>query len=415
MYGAVDLMVVGKFGSAADISAVSTGAQVMTTLTTVIVGLSMGTTILLGRQIGEKKTKDAGRTIGASIYLFMILGLILTILMQFAAPAAVRLMKAPEEAFSRTVAYVRICSGGALFIVAFNILGSVFRGIGNSKMPLVAVAIACVTNIFGDLLLVAVFPLGTAGAAIATVFAQALSVALSVIIIRKQSLPFEFRLSMVRGDGELIRRVTQLGLPIAFQDLLVSISFLVITAIVNSLGLIASAGVGVAEKICGFIMLVPSAFMQSMSAFVAQNFGAHKMDRAYKALRAGIVTSLTFGVIMGYFAFFHGRVLAFAFAKDPEVISAAAAYLKAYAIDCLLVSFLFCFIGFYNGLGRTKFVMLQGIAGSFGVRIPVSFFMSRIRPVSLFMIGLATPCSTSVQIILCFIMLAVVKKAEQKS
>lgn len=310
-------------------------------------------------------------------------------------------MQTPPEAFEATVMYVRICSAGSVFIVAYNVLGSIFRGIGNSRMPLITVAIACVFNIAGDLLLVGVFHIATAGAAIATVLAQALSVVISLWIIRRQPLPFTICRKDFGWDPGRMAQVFRLGFPIALQDVLVSISFLTITAIVNSLGVIASAGVGVAEKLCGFIMLVPSAFNQSMAAFVSQNMGAGKPGRAKKALLYGIGVSLAVGVLMAYFSFFHGDLLAGIFARDREVIGAAADYLKAYAIDCLLVSVMFCMIGYFNGCGRTTFVMLQGITGAFLVRIPVSFFMSRIVPVSLFKIGLATPCSSIVQILLC--------------
>ncbi len=401
MYGAVDLLVVGQFGTAADVSAVSTGSMVMHTATVVINSLAMGLTVLLGQKIGEGRKQEAGKIIGSGIWLFAVLAAVLSVVMVFAAPAVARVMHAPEEAFDKTVSYIQICSAGTVFIVAYNLLGSIFRGIGDAAMPLVTVAIACVLNIVGDLLFVAVFQMGTAGAAIATVFAQAVSVALSVLIIRRRELPFTFHIKDIRPAGNHIRRILFLGVPIALQELLVSISFLVITAIVNALGLTASAGVGVAEKLCGFVMLVPSAYMQAMSAFVAQNIGAGKPERARKALVCGIASSLAVGFFMGYLNFFHGDLLAGLFARDTAVIAAAAEYLKAYAIDCLLTSFLFCFIGYFNGTGSTLFVMLQGIIGAFGVRLPVSWFISRQAWAGLFHIGLATPASSLVQIILC--------------
>ena len=401
MYGAVDMLVVGQFATAADVSAVSTGSWLMQLITSFVVGIAMGTTVLLGRRLGEGKPEEAGKIIGASIVLFTIIGVVITFFMELCAVPVAQIMRTPIEAFDATVLYVRICSAGSVFIVAYNVLGSIFRGIGDSRMPLVTVAIACVFNIAGDFLLVGVFGMATAGAAIATVLAQALSVIISVLIIRRQKLPFTFRRTDIVFDRKRMGSVFRLGLPIAFQDLLVSISFLAITAIVNSLGVIPSAGVGVAEKLCGFIMLVPSAFNQSMSAFVAQNMGAGRMDRAKRALLCGIGMSLVVGVFMAWLSFFHGDLLAGLFARDEAVIAAAADYLKAYAIDCLLVSVMFCMIGYFNGCGKTLFVMLQGIAGAFGVRIPVSLIMSKIKPVSLFKVGLATPCSSVVQIILC--------------
>jgi putative MATE family efflux protein len=410
LYGAVDLFVVGRFSESADVSGVSTGSQIMMTLTNLVSSFSMGVTIMLGHQIGQGRTKDAGKTIGTGIVLFLIIGVFLSALTAIFASPISHTMQAPAEAFSETVSYVRICGLGFIVIIFYNLIGSIFRGIGDSNTPLVTVAVASLVNIGADLLLVAGFKMGAAGAAIATVFAQIVSVVFSIIFISRRKVPFEFKMSDISFDGAIVKHITKLGLPIALQDLLVGISFLVIMAIVNSLGLIFSAGIGVAEKVCAFIMLVPLSFMQSMSAFVAQNVGAQKYGRATKALCYGIIVSLSFGVIMFFAAFFHGTIFTEIFSKDPEVVVAAAEYLKAYAIDTMLTSFLFCFIGFYNGFGLTRFVMIQGIVGAFCIRIPLSFLASRITPPSLFKIGLATPCSTAVQILLCFGCMIYVKK-----
>lgn len=400
MYGAVDLMVVGQFGQPADVSAVSTGSQVMHTVTALVTGLSMGATVLLGQKLGEGKPEEGGKVLGSAISLFAAVALVLTAVMLWAASPLARLMQAPAEAFAQTVVYVRICSGGAAFIVAYNVLGAMFRGLGDSKIPLLTVTIACVVNIAGDLLLVGPCGLGVAGAALATVLAQAASVALSLRFIRRRGLPFSFSLRDIRFERQYTGRILRLGIPVALQDVLVSVSFLAIAAIVNGLGVIASAGVGVAEKLCGFIMLVPSSFGQSLSAFVAQNIGAGRRDRAKRAMLYGMGSSLCCGVLLAWLSFFHGGLLAGLFARDAAVIGAAADYLRAYAIDTLLTSILFCFIGYFNGRGSTAFVMAQGIIGAFLVRIPVSLLMSRMEPVSLFRVGLATPCSTVVQILL---------------
>ena len=286
MYGAVDLQVVGKFGTAADISAVSTGSQIMQTVTIVITGLAMGITVLLGQKIGEDRPEEAGAAVGSGICLFLVVAVAATVALELAAPQLAMLMHAPADAFDGTVEYVRICSGGAVFIVAYNLLGSIFRGIGDSRVPLITVLIACILNIGGDLLLVGGFGLNVAGAAIATVFAQAMSVALSLLLIRGKHLAFILRRQDIRFNGAIIGRILKLGSPVALQDLLVNITFLVIIAIANSMGTIPSAGVGVAEKLCAFVMLVPSAYMQSMSAFVAQNIGAGEYSRVRRGYRA---------------------------------------------------------------------------------------------------------------------------------
>ena len=352
MYGAVDLLVVGKFASSADVSAVSTGSQIMMTLTNLISSFAMGTTVLLGQQIGCGKKEEGGKAVGTAMVMFAGIALVMTVLLVCFAPQISSIMHAPKEAFDKTAAYVRICGCGMIVIVAYNLIGCIFRGIGDSKTPLFTVAIACVCNIAGDLVLCAGFHMGTTGAACATVFAQVVSVVVSFGFIRKKQLPFVFKKENVRIHKDLLKKMAGLGAPIALQDLLVSISFLIILAIVNSMGVTASAGVGVAEKVCAFIMLISSAFMQSMSAFVAQNYGAGRMDRAKKAL--------------------------------------------------------------YNGIGQTKFVMLQGIAGAFGVRVPVSYLMSLRPDTSLFKIGLATPMSSVVQLLLCLGFMVILNRRARK-
>lgn len=371
------------------------------TLTNLVSSFAMGTTVLLGQQIGCGERKQGGRTVGTAIVMFTVIALVMTAVLVIFAPQVSSIMNAPEEAFDKTVAYVRICGGGMLVIVAYNLIGCIFRGIGDSRTPLFTVAVACVFNIAGDLILCAGFKMGTSGAAFATVFAQIISVIVSFGVICKKELPFEMHKTDIVVHGRTLRKMVGLGAPIALQDLLVSISFLIILAIVNSMGVTASAGVGVAEKVCAFIMLISSAFMQSISAFVAQNYGAGRMDRAKKALHYGVAVSFAIGVGMFFLSFFHGNVLAGIFSSDAMVIEAAADYLKAYAIDCLFTAIFFCYIGFYNGIGMTKFVMIQGIIGAFCVRVPVSWFMSRRAGATLFDIGLATPFSSILQLVLC--------------
>lgn len=411
MYGAVDLLVVGQFATNADVSGVSTGSQIVLTLTNLIVSFAMGITVAVGQKIGQKRPEEASKVVGAGILIFTVVGTVFTLISAaLASPLAV-VMNAPEEAFDITVKYIRICGGGFLVITAYNLIGSIFRGLGDSKTPLIAVGIACAVNIIGDLLFVAALGLGAAGAAMATVLAQVVSVIISLlIIVKKSDMPFKLNKADLRFDKPSVGKIFRIGTPIALQDFLVGISFLVLLAIVNNISVETSAGVGVAEKVCAFIMLVPSAFMQSMSSFVAQNTGAGKPDRAKKALIYGISVSFVFGVVMFLLTFFCGDRMAALFSKDQAAVMNAFDYLKAYAIDCMLTCFLFCFVGYFNGLGKTAFVMVQGIVGAFCIRIPVAFLMSYFGNDSLFLIGLAIPCSTVVQIIMCFVMYGKLKR-----
>lgn len=414
LYGAVDLLIVGQFGVPADVSAVSIGGQMMMMVTMMLSGLAMGTTILLGQAIGRGEKKLCGNIIGTSIVLFFIIAVGITVVMEALVVVFTKMLDTPIESFDKTIAYTRICGGGTVLVAAYNLLGSIFRGMGDSKTPLIAVVIASVVNILGDLLFVAVFNMAAAGAALATVIAQGISVVLCVLIVKRKGLPFEFSKNNIHLDTKLMKRILGIGLPIALQDALVSISFLIINGITNGLGVIASAGVGVAGKICNFVMLAPSAFAQSLSAFVAQNIGAGKKQRARQSMLCGMIASLIIGTIMAYVSFFHGDILSAIFSKDGEVVLAAADYLKAYAIDTFMVCFLFCFIGYFNGCGRTTFVMIQGLIGALVVRVPASFIMANLENVTLFKIGLATPISTVAQMICCVIYFAVMLKKEKK-
>ncbi len=402
MYGAVDLLVVGQFAEKTDVSAVSTGSQIIMTLTNILVSFSMGITVAVGQRIGQKRPDEAAQTIGTGLIIFGIIGLVLTVISVVGGSGLAWIMQAPKEAFDVTANYIRICGGGFLVITAYNLLGSIFRGLGDSKTPLLAVGIACVFNIIGDLVFVAGFGMGASGAALATVMAQLISVVISFIMIRRSKLPFEFGKKHLKLKKNYASIIIRIGTPIGLQDFLVGLSFLIILAIVNRLGVTASAGIGVAEKVCVFIMLVPLAFMQSMTAFVAQNYGAGQLQRAQKTLKTGIIVSFAFGFAMFLLTFFHGDLLAGIFSPEADTVKAAWDYLKAYAIDCLSTCFLFCFIGYYNGIEKTKFVMLQGICGAFLVRIPVAFLMKRIGGGSMFLIGMSIPCSTVLQIIMCF-------------
>lgn len=299
-----------------------------------------------------------------------------------------------------------------MFIIAYNVMSGVFRGVGDSVMPLISVTIASVFNIIGDLFFVKSMGMGAKGAAIATVMAQVISVILSTFIISKRKMPFILTKDKLRIDKSIAKKIFSLGTPLLLQDILVSISFLFLLAITNSRGVIVSAGVGIAERLCGFIMLVPSAFSQSVSAFVAQNVGAKRMDRANTALKYALVVSVCVGLVIAYVAYFHGDILCEIFSNNPEIIAAAWEYLKAYGIDTVICAFMFCFIGYFNGRGKTVFTMAQSVISSFCIRIPMALIVSRIPGSTVFQIGLSTPASSVLQMTMCLIYFIALKKKD---
>ena len=398
-YGAVDLLVVGRYGSTSGLSGVSTGSQVLNLVTFVVTQLAMGITVLIGRYLGEKRPEQIGSVIGGSAVVFAGISIVLFILMVgFAHPISV-LMQAPEEAVTLTSSYVRICGSGIFFIVAYNVLSAIFRGLGDSKSPLLFVLVACIINIIGDLALVAGLHMDAAGAAIATVAAQGCSVVFAIVILLKKNLPFSITKKDFRWNVQC-NRFLKIGLPLALQELLTQISFLALCAFVNRLGLEASSGYGVACKIVNFAMLVPSALMQSMASFVSQNVGAGKTKRARHTLYTGIGVGLAVGCVVFILVMFKGDLLAGFFTTDVAVVQRAFEYLKGFAAETLMTAILFSLIGYFNGNNKTVWVMTQGLIQTLLVRLPFAYVMSIQPNASLIKIGLAAPVSTTVGVIM---------------
>ena len=398
-YGAVDLLVVGRFGSTSGLSAVSTGSQVLNLVTFVVIQFAMGITVLIARYLGEKRPERIGAVIGGGAVVFTMMSVALFIAMVgFARPISV-LMQAPAEAVDLTASYVRICGAGIFFIVAYNLLSAIFRGLGDSNSPLLFVLVACIVNIIGDLVLVAGLHMDAAGAAIATVTAQALSVVFAVMLLLKKDLPFAITKKDFRLNPQC-RKFLKIGLPLALQEFLTQISFLALCAFVNRLGLEASSGYGVACKIVNFAMLVPSSLMQSMASFVSQNIGAGKKKRAKQSMFTGIGVGLAVGCVVFVLVLFKGDVLCSAFSTDAAVIRNGFAYLKGFAPETLVTAILFSMVGYFNGNNKTVWVMTQGLIQTLLVRLPLAYFMSIQPNASLTKIGLAAPVATTVGIFL---------------
>lgn len=412
-YGAVDLLVVGRFGSTSGLSAVSTGSQVLNLVTFVVIQFAMGITVLIARYLGEKRPERIGAVIGGGAVVFTMMSVALFIAMVgFARPISV-LMQAPAEAVDLTASYVRICGAGIFFIVAYNLLSAIFRGLGDSKSPLLFVLVACIVNIIGDLVLVAGLHMDAAGAAIATVTAQALSVVFAVMLLLKKDLPFAITKKDFRLNPQC-RKFLKIGLPLALQEFLTQISFLALCAFVNRLGLEASSGYGVACKIVNFAMLVPSSLMQSMASFVSQNIGAGKKKRAKQSMFTGIGVGLVVGCVVFVLVLFKGDVLCSVFSTDAAVIQNGLAYLKGFAPETLVTAILFSMVGYFNGNNKTVWVMTQGLIQTLLVRLPLAYFMSIQPNASLTKIGLAAPVATTVGIFLNVGFFIYLNRAEQR-
>ncbi len=402
-YGSIDLLIVGQFASVGDLSGVNIGSQIVSAVTAFCTGLSMGTTILIGRFIGANQEEKTSSVVGNSIIIFAFLTVVVTIALVLFNGEITQVMQTPIESITATQSYLFYSGLGTIFIIAYNLLGSIFRAIGDSNTPLIAVAIACVFNVILDLLFVAYFDMGAAGAAIATTIAQGFSVVFSLLLLKRKTLPFSFSFKDISYDSYISKEILSLGLPAALQTLLGRISFICITAILNTFGVAVSAAAGIVSKITNMIMLVPSSFMQAIAVFTAQNHGAKKLNRAKLALKYSIGISLFVSVFAFYISSFHGTILIGLFTNDPSIIEPGLLYLRIYAIDTILVSFLFCTLGYFNGYGKTKFAMLQSLLSSFLIRIPFTYFLSRLPNTNLFITGIGIIVATVASIIACII------------
>lgn len=405
LYGAADLFVVGQFSGSAAVSAVAIGSQIMQTITGAVLGIATGGTVVIARHLGEGRGEAAGRAVGTLAVLFALLALLLTPTMALGARPIIAWMQTPAEAIFPAHRYLLICACGIPFIVLYNAISGIYRGIGDSKTPMYFILVACLINVGLDFLLAGALGLGAAGVAAATVAAQAGSSLSFFLYLRKQGLPFPFSRRVLRMEGSEVRAILRVGLPLALQDALVNLSFLAITMIVNTLGLVASAAVGVVERIIGFAMLPPSAFCSAVAAMSAQNIGAGKPERAWKALWCAIGASLLFGVSVCLFVQVCPMALPWIFDRNAAVMTAASQYLRAYSIDCILVSFVFCINGYFSGLGKSVIAFAHSMAATFGVRIPVTYLMSRIVTDSLFPMGLAAPAASLLSILICALVL----------
>lgn len=410
LYGMADLFIVGQFDGVASTTAVSIGSQVMHMLTVMIVGLAMGTTVSIAQAVGSKEHKRVSKCVGNTAVLFMTVSIALMALLLFLVHPIVQIMSTPAEAVDGTVTYLVICFIGIPFITAYNIISSIFRGMGDSKSPMYFIAVACIANILFDYLFIGVFHLGAAGAALGTTVSQAISVVVSLLsIIKKKSI--ELTRSDFKPQRQIMKKIVSIGIPIAFQDGLIQISFLLITIIANRRGLNDAAAVGIVEKLMSFFFLVPSSMLSTVSALGAQNIGARKEDRARKTLWYAIAIAAGFGLVISVLMQFVAEPVVALFtdagnSNGADVIRLGGQYLQGYIWDCVFAGIHFSFSGYFCACQRSGLSFLHNIIAITFVRVPGAYLMSKLFPLTLFPMGLATATGSVVSVIICLIAFA---------
>ncbi len=399
-YGMVDVMVIGRFGTPADVSAVATSSQMINLVTAFMIGVTNGAVVLLGQYLGAEKKREVTRVIGNSIVLFASIALLLTVLYVVFREPILQVVNIPEEALQGGIQYLVICALGIPMIVGYNTVCAILRGMGDSTRPMVFVAVACVVNIIGDLVLTGYLGMGAAGVAIATTCSQAISFLIGLFYLMKTGVGVPFCRKDIRWETDVVKKILHIGIPLGAKSVMVSLSFLLLTSIINAMGVVYSAAMGVGDKIVNIAFLPHSAFAGAISVIVAQNMGAGRPDRAKKATLYAILICEAWALMFITVSYLWPNFFPSLFNRDSEVIQMTGIYLKAYSLDGLMTAITFCLGSMFSGCGKSGFVFVLDMVTTFLVRMPVAWFVSRIAGATLFHIGLAVPlCSAAYAVI----------------
>lgn len=415
LYGLADLFIVGQFDGVASTTAVSIGSQVMHMLTVMIVGLAMGTTVNIGRAVGARDSQKASKVVGNTTVLFVGVSVVLAVVLLVLVQPIVRVMSTPAEAVEGTVRYLTICFIGIPFITAYNVIASIFRGLGDSKSPMYFIAVACVANIALDYLFIGALHMGPAGAALGTTLSQTISVAVSLLVILKKKTGISVKRADFRLERVTMGQVLKIGVPIAAQDGFIQVAFIIITIIANRRGLGVAAAVGIVEKIISFLFLVPSSMLSTVSALGAQNMGAGKYERADQILRYAMGIAVGFGLIVSLLIQIIAGPVVGLFTTDATVILLGAQYIRGYIWDCIFAGVHFSFSGYFCAYGKSEISFVHNLIAILCVRIPGVYLTSKIFPDTLFPMGLATATGSLLSVIICMIAFGWLKKQKRKS
>lgn len=415
LYGLADLFIVGQFDGVASTTAVSIGSQVMHMLTVMIVGLAMGTTVNIGRAVGARDSQKASKVVGNTTVLFVGVSVVLAVVLLVLVQPIVRVMSTPAEAVEGTARYLTICFIGIPFITAYNVIASIFRGLGDSKSPMYFIAVACVANIALDYLFIGALHMGPAGAALGTTLSQTISVAVSLLVILKKKTGISVKRADFRLERVTMGQVLKIGVPIAAQDGFIQVAFIIITIIANRRGLGVAAAVGIVEKIISFLFLVPSSMLSTVSALGAQNMGAGKYERADQILRYAMGIAVGFGLIVSLLIQIIAGPVVGLFTTDATVILLGAQYIRGYIWDCIFAGVHFSFSGYFCAYGKSEISFVHNLIAILCVRIPGVYLTSKIFPDTLFPMGLATATGSLLSVIICMIAFGWLKKQKRKS
>lgn len=403
LYGAVDLMVIGWYCSPESVAAVSTGTQVTQIITSMISGLTLGGTVLVGKYAGMNRPDDIKDTIATNLTIFAIAGILLTFLLLAFVSPVLTVLKTPDASFSQAKEYVSVCACGVIFICGYNAISAILRGYGDSKSPLLFVAISGCLNLAGDIVLVKHLDMGVSGTALATIASQGISMFLAMIYLNRRNFIFQFRLSNFKISKLKALELAYVGIPISLQECMVRLSFLYLTSVTNRLGVNAAAAVGIASKYDVFAMLPATSAASALTAVVAQNYGAGKYKRMNQALAVAIFFALPFSAAFFLWAQINPASMIGIFSDDPAIIAAGIPFFKTCSFDYLCVLFVFTLNGYLNGRSKTMFTMVSCCFGALALRMPLIYAACHYAPNELGIIGMVAPAVSGIMAVYTFV------------
>ncbi len=401
LYGMADLFIIGQFDGVASITAVAIGSQIMHMLTVMIVGLAMGTTVIIARAVGAGARDKLSAAIGSTATLFLGVSIALTGILLLGIDEIISIMATPEEAVDSTRMYLIVCFIGIPFITGYNIVSSIFRGMGDSKSPMYFIAVACVFNILLDYILIGGFSMGALGAALATTISQTISLLISLIYIKKRDTGINISARDFRPDTRLTKEILKVGIPVSMQDGFIQITFLIVTIIANSRGLDTAAAVGIVEKMISLFFLVPSSMLSTVSTLSAQNLGAMKPDRAVLALKYGILITTVYGVLVAAAMQVWAPEVMAMFTSESNVILLGTQYMQSYIWDTVLAGMHFCFSGYFCAYGLSIISFMHNLIAALVARIPLAYLTSQWYPDTLYPMGLSAPAGSGISVVIC--------------
>lgn len=413
LYGMADMLIIGQYCGVDTITAVSNGAQVMNMIAVVLLGLTVGTTVLIARAVGSQKLNSAGEIIGNTISLFLVLSVVLAAILLFLRTDLVCWLDVPSEAVGETITYLTLCFIGIPFILGYDVISSIYRGLGDSKRPLYFIAIACVTNIILDIVFIGYMHLGAAGAALGTMASQLASVVAAWWSIRKHQIVARLRLIDLRFKRSVLGSLLKVGLPISLQEGFIQLSFIAIMIIANHRGMTDSAAVGIVEKFIGLLFIIPSAMLASVSTIVAQNLGAERPLRARITLWYSIFISTSVSLVVALTLQFFPQHIVALFTSDVAVISSGSEYLRGFVWDCVFAGVHFCFSGFFTAMGLSILSFGHNFLSIVLIRVPISYIASIWYPTTLYPMGFAPTLGSVFSVLVCIIAFTCLKRSKK--